>query len=112
MSDFRRVQDLAGKLPEVERSTSWGTPALKVRGKMFIRQHEDDDLIVLKIDKQERAALARERPDTFVVTPHYENYQYVLVRTADLASEELGELIAEAWRMCAPKKLIKAFDEG
>lgn len=77
---------------------------------MFLRQHEDPDLVVLKVAPDERAALTAERPDTFIVTAHYENYPLMLVRTADLDDDELGELVTEAWRLSAPKRLLAAFD--
>ncbi|WP_283137565.1 MmcQ/YjbR family DNA-binding protein [Rhizohabitans arisaemae] len=97
-------------LPEVTESTSWGTPSFKVRGKFFLRWHEDPELVVFKVELEERAALVGERPETFLVTGHYERYQLMLVRTADLPDDELRELVVEAWRMAAPKRLLASFD--
>ncbi|GAT71393.1 hypothetical protein PS9374_07084 [Planomonospora sphaerica] len=111
VSDFDRVRDIALELPEVEESVSWGTPSLKVRGRLFLRRHEDPELTVVKVSPEERKALTEARPEVFLVTPHYENHRYMLVRTAELAEEELRELVAEAWRLSAPQRLVKAFDE-
>ena len=111
MSDFQRVSDLARELPGAEQGESWGTPSFKVGKTMFLRDHEDAGLIVLKVSRAEREALVSERPETFIVTPHYENYAYMLVRTADLERDELRELITDAWRMAAPKRAVKKFDE-
>jgi hypothetical protein len=110
VSDFDRVREISLALPETEQSMSWGTPSFKARGKMFLRQHEDDDLIVLKVERHERDALTAERPDTFIVTPHYENYQYMLVRTVALDTDELRELITDAWRLCVPKTVARRYD--
>lgn len=110
VTDFQRVIEVARELPEAELGESWGTESFKVRGKMFLRRHEEPGLVVLKVTKEEREALTAERPETFLVTPHYENYAYMLVRTADLDSNELRELVTEAWRMTAPQRLVKAFD--
>ncbi|GIH77817.1 MmcQ/YjbR family DNA-binding protein [Planobispora longispora] len=112
MPDFDRVRDIALELPEVEESVSWGTPSLKVRGRMFLRHYEDPEFTVVKVSREEREALAGERPEVFVVTPHYENYPYVLVRTAELAADELRELVTEAWRMSAPKRIVQSFEAG
>ncbi len=112
VSDFDRVRDIALELPEVEEAVSWGTPALKVRGRLFLRRHEEPDLTVVKVSPQEREALTAARPGVFLVTPHYENHRYMLVRTAELAEEELRELVTEAWRLSAPQRLVKAFDGG
>ncbi|MBB2911055.1 hypothetical protein FHS43_002320 [Streptosporangium becharense] len=111
MPDFHRVLDLATELPGVEQSESWGTPSLKVGGRMFLRRHEDPELVAVKVAPDERAALTAERPDVFLVTPHYERYSYMLVKTAALADDELRELITEAWRMTAPKRLLRSLDE-
>ncbi|GII96048.1 MmcQ/YjbR family DNA-binding protein [Sinosporangium siamense] len=110
MIDFSRVRDLASDLPGVEQSESWGTPSLKVGGRMIVRLHEDAEFLVVKVALDERAALTAERPDVFVVTPHYENYPYMLVRAGSLGDDELLELITEAWRMTAPKRLLKLLD--
>ncbi|MFJ2031604.1 MmcQ/YjbR family DNA-binding protein [Streptosporangium sp. NPDC087985] len=111
MSDFNRVRDIALELPEVEQAVSWGTPSLKVRGRMFLRHYEDAEFTVFKVSREERKALTGERPDVFVVTPHYESYPYMLVRTAELPADELRELITDAWRMSAPQRVLKSFDE-
>jgi hypothetical protein len=43
---FETVRELAMELPEVEESTSYGTPAFKVRRKMFCRLREEGVLVV------------------------------------------------------------------
>ena len=45
------------ELPEVERSTSYGTPALKVKGKLFARLKEDEERIAVFVDFIEREVL-------------------------------------------------------
>jgi hypothetical protein len=49
-------------------------------------------------------------PETFVVTPHYENHPWVIVQLAAVDPEELAELLAEAWRMTASKRAREEFD--
>jgi hypothetical protein len=102
------VRDLALALPGVEETTSYGTPALKVNGKLLVRLKEDGETVALWVSFEERLALVHEQPDVFFVTPHYENYPMVLVRLAAVDREELRELIVEAWLDRAPKRLIAA----
>jgi hypothetical protein len=99
-----------GELPEVERSTSYGTPALKVRKKLFARLKEDEEHLVVFIDFMEREALTQESPDTYVVTDHYRDYPMMLVVLDDVPGDELRELLIESWRRRAPKKLLAEFD--
>ena len=111
MADWDTVTELAGELPEVEAGTSYGTPALKVRGKGFARLREDGDTLVVQVDILEREALIQEDPGTFYITPHYEDYPAMLVKLATVDADELRELLIESWRMRAPKRLLRAYDE-
>ena len=67
-------------------------------------------MLVIWVDDAERAALMAERPDTFFTTAHYEGHPLVLVRFADVAGEELTELLTESWRLRAPRRLAASFD--
>jgi hypothetical protein len=104
------VVDAGQALPGVVESTSYGTPALKVGGKLVARLWEDGETLVVKVDPDERAALVAHDPATFFVTPHYEAYPMVLVRLPMVDPGELAELVTEAWRLVAPKRIVARFD--
>ena len=104
------VRELALALPEAQEGPSYGTPAFRVRRKLFARLLEDGESVVVKVDFGEREALTAMQPETFVVTPHYRNYPMVIVRLATVDPDELGELLTEAWRRAAPPRLLAAFD--
>lgn len=112
MADWKTARRLGLGLPETEESTSYGTPALKVRGKMFARLREDDETLVVWVDPLEREALTQGDPETFYVTPHYQDYPLVLIRLGRIDSTELEELLIESWRTRAPKRVLKAYDEA
>lgn len=100
--------------PEVEESTWFGTPALKVAGKGgMCRLRTDPDALVLRVsDMGEREALLQGQPEAFFSTPHYDGHPHVLVRLDAVDPQELAELIEEAWRLRAPKRAVKEFDAG
>ena len=99
-------------LPETEESTWFRTPALKVRGKAFCRLKEDGETLVVRvIDLEDKEALLRGDPETFFTTPHYDGYAFVLVRLERIAPGPLRELVEDAWRCMAPKKLLAAYEE-
>ena len=113
MPDWDHVVTLAqAELPEVEVSTSYGTPALKVRKQLFARLREDSEHLVLFVDFMEREALVQSSPDVFSVTPHYVDWPMVLVRLNRVDPGELRELVIESWRRRAPKRVLAAYDEG
>jgi hypothetical protein len=105
------VVAIGRRLPEVEVSTWFGTPSLKVRGKSMCRMRTDPDALVLRvIDLGEREALLQGQPDAFFSTPHYDGHPYVLVRLEAVDPGELAELIEDAWRIRAPKRVFKVYD--
>ena len=99
------------RLPEVEESTWWRTPALKVRGKALCRLREDPDTLVIRVlDLADKEALLQGQPDVFCTTPHYDGYPYVLVRLEAVGEAQLADLVEDAWRLMAPKRLIAQRD--
>jgi hypothetical protein len=97
----------------VEVGTSWGTPALKVRSKFLCRMRTNPDALVMRvIHMGEREALLQGDPETFFITPHYDGYPAVLVRLEQADPDELAELLEDAWRMQAPKRLVVQYDES
>lgn len=104
---YARVQEIARELPGVEDTTSYGTPALKVRGTLMARLKEDGETLVLKTTFTDRDLLIGGAPDVFYLTEHYLKYPWILVRLPQIDESLLRELIAEAWRLSAPARLVK-----
>ncbi len=105
MVSFAVVRELALESPESKETTSYGTPAFKVRKKMFARMREVGDVLVVKVDRDERDALIESEPEVYFVTPHYENYGYVLVRLDAVERDGLREILMDSWRLAAPRRL-------
>jgi hypothetical protein len=93
------VRELALALPGVEESTSYRTPAMKVRGKLIARLKEDGKTIVVPMTIADRAMRMEADPDVFFVTDHYVPWPYVLVRLAAITRTDLREMLQDAWRM-------------
>jgi hypothetical protein len=87
------VRELALGLPGVEESTSYRTPAMKVRGKLIARLKEDGETIVVPMPIADREVRIAADPDVFFVTEHYVPYPYVLVRLAKVTRTDLRELL-------------------
>lgn len=98
---YDTVRRLALTLPNVEESTSYGTPALKVGGKLFVRLHQDLDKIVLKMPFDRREEMMAEDPQTYFITDHYTEYPYVLVSLARVRLDALSDLLNLAYRSAA-----------
>ncbi len=109
---FADVITVALALPDVAESTSYGTPALKVRGKLMLRLREDDETLVVRSSWENRERLMTIAPDTYFLTDHYRPYPWVLARLPRLAPDVLPSLVESAWRQAAPKALLKKLDRG
>ena len=105
--DARRI---ALGLPEAAERPCWGTPAFYVRQRFFARLLEDDERIVVKCSRDERRALAAQRPEAFGSTAHYDKHESVLVTLAAVDPAHLREVLVAAWRMVAPKPLLRVYD--
>jgi len=61
-------------------------------------------------DEEEKGALIAADPDKFFTEPHYNGYPAVLVRLEAIDEDELTELLTDAWRCAAPRRLVAEFD--
>jgi hypothetical protein len=110
---YKRVCEIALKLPGVEESTSYGTPSLKVKGKIMSRlRTEAEGALALRCDFLDRQILLQADPDAFFLTDHYLNYPMILVRLEKVRRTALPDLIERAWRIVAPPRLVREYDGG
>jgi hypothetical protein len=98
------VVALARELPEIEESTSYGRPALKVRGKFVAALRTNPDALVLRCDLDEKPLLLEAQPDILFETPHYHGWGYVLLKL-EASEEEVREFLTDSWLLAAPKRL-------
>ncbi len=106
---FDTVRQIAQTLPGAEESTSYGTPAFKVRGKLFARLHQDGESLVVGVNFEEREEMMSADPDKFYITDHYLNYPWMLVRMSKVRPDQLRDLLIRSWRRAAPKQLVATF---
>jgi hypothetical protein len=101
---FDTVRKIALSIDHAEEGTSYGTPAFKVGGKLFARQHVEPDWLVLATTFEEREELMAADPDTYFITDHYLKYPWVLVRMSRIHRDALGDLVRRAARVAAGAK--------
>jgi len=110
LTNFDDVREIAHALPGVVDGTSYGTPALKVGGKLIARMHQNMDCLVLRTEFLDREILMQSAPDAFFITDHYRDYPWILVRFGVVEKRALPDLIERAWRLVASKTLVKKYD--
>lgn len=100
-----KVTAIALGWPAVYEKLCFGTPALYVEKKFFVRLKEDNHTVV--VYHHDRDELIASNPDVFFTTDHYKNYPSVLIDLERVCKNELKALLANAWRIRASKKLLE-----
>jgi len=107
------ARELALSLSATIEKLSYGMPGFRVKDRLFARIREErDGLVVWCGDLEEKDFLIRAEPEKFFTTPHYDGHPSVLVRLGAVDRQELSELLAESWRLRAPKRLVASYDAG
>jgi hypothetical protein len=108
---FAAAAAAAKRFPGLEVSTSYGTPAIKVKGKFMARlRTEAEGWLAIKCDFVDREILLQAAPDVFHLTPHYANYPMILVDLAAIDEATLLEVMERAWRATASAKAVRDWD--
>jgi hypothetical protein len=106
--DFDTVRKICFRLPDVQESKAWGSPALKARGQWLavIPTHKsaEPNSLAVRVDFERRTELLESAPDIYYLKDHYENYPVVLVRLARISREALEGLLRMAWQVATTKK--------
>jgi hypothetical protein len=56
-----------------------------------------------------KEALLADDPRIFFTTPHFDGFPAILVRLDHIATDDLEEVVTEAWLVRAPRRLAEAF---
>jgi hypothetical protein len=99
---FRTVRAIGLKLPDVEESTMYGAPALKLGGRLIAciasNKSAEPNTLIVRTDFEQRDMLIEEAPDTYYVKDHYKTYPVVLVRLSRVNADAMRDLLTAAHR--------------
>ena len=110
--NWKTLVRLGCELPAVEEGQWYRTPALMVHGKGFVRLKEDGQSVVFLLEHiGEREGLIASQPDVYFTTDHYRKSAAVLARLSALRVGAARWRLEQAWRVKAPMKLVKEYDE-
>jgi hypothetical protein len=121
MADQEVVRRIALELPEVteeegrfafsvgKKNIAWVWLVREAPKKARVPQPEV--LAVRVAGNDEKQSLLAADPNKFFTEDHYNGFPAILVRLAAVDETELRELLTDAWRIQAPKSLVKTFDQ-
>lgn len=124
MADQDDVRRIALELPEVVERDDRFAFAVPNKGKLkdlawiWMERHGPKeprvprpDVVAIRVDGDVgKQALLASDPAKFFTEPHYNGFPAVLVRLPEITPAELQELLTDAWRLQAPRALVKEFD--
>jgi len=98
IDDLRKI---ALGLPDVEATTTHGSLAFKLRGKLFawmpVKKSVEPGTLAIRIDFDRRADLIAEAPEVYYLIDHYRDYPAVLIRLSRIDADALRDLLRGAW---------------
>lgn len=111
---------LLGSFPGCEKDAG-GREAVRVCGKILahLAANErsrpgnapaNEEFVIVRIDYERRERLLESHPEAFFVTPHYLTYPGVIVRLSTVDQIQFRDLLSDAWRLVAPKRLVRDWD--
>jgi len=108
-ADGNDVAAYALTLAGTEPSTSWGRPAIELRGKPLCSTGREPDSFHVSSRFDGMAVLLDSNPDTFWQRPHYANWPGLLVRYGSRDPDRIRAVIARAWWDRATQALRAAY---
>ena len=113
-----RLRKICLAFPAAHEVEAWGAPTFRVRNRMFAsyaRHHHGDPRIAVwcKATFTDQDLLVHANPDRFFVPPYVGPSGWVAV-VLDAKTDWTGlrAILAEGYRLIAPKKLAALLDEG
>ena len=108
-----QVRTMALGLPETAEVVTWGSDLTwRVRDKIFVMGGPESPSVSVKASKEDQAELVAMAPETYSPSAYVGRFGWVSVVLANVDEGELRDLIVEAWRATAPKRLVKEYDAG
>jgi hypothetical protein len=105
------VRSFALSLREAEERETWDTATFRVRNKIFVMFDEQERHLWIKSTHDEQQALIAMDPAAFFFPSYVGSKGWVGVVISKADRGEVEDLITEAWRLTAPKRLLASFDQ-
>lgn len=119
-SPLPRLRKICLALPEAQEVEAWGEPTFRVKNKMFAMFASENTHhgggrpgVWLKSTHPNQDLLVRSDPDRFFVPPYVGPSGWVGIFLDGIPDWEMtAELVGDAYRLAAPKKLLARLGPG
>ena len=102
------VREVAATLPRAYEVLVRGRVKFRVGRIVFLAFSKDGTVMGFGFPKEWRTALVESEPEKFSLPSEYDmRYHWVHARLDALDSEEMRDLVENAWALCVPKRVAK-----
>jgi hypothetical protein len=109
--DVADVRRMALALPEATEEPHFDMTSFRVHHKIFATVPPDGDRLHVFVDEHETKATVADDPDTFEELWWGKTLSGLRVHLAAADPDRIAELLEEAWRRKAPKRLLADLDK-
>ena len=110
MSDLERARQFALSLPGVTEEPHFEMSSFRVRGKIFVTVPPDEGRLHVFVDEPEVDPCVAEDPSAFEPLRWGPRIRGLRIQLAAAPAERVQELIEDAWRRKAPRRLVADFE--
>jgi hypothetical protein len=128
MATWNDIRECVARFPGTTERATWGRwAAWRVREALIVWERpllasdreelgaaapdEAEPIVAFRVeDEMTKQALLAEDSELFLTTSHFEHYPCVLARLDRLDRERLAELVEDAWRARAPRRMVRELD--
>jgi hypothetical protein len=107
---LEEARRFALSLPETTEQPHFDKSSFRIRGKIFATVPPGRQHLHVFVDEHEARASVAEAPSVFEELWWGKRLSGVRVRLRPAEAQQVCELLEEAWRRKAPKRLVTAFD--
>jgi hypothetical protein len=108
--DAQQVRELALSLPRAKQAFVRDREKFRVGQLVFLSFAMDESMIGFAFPRELREAAVEAEPEKFLLPrPSDLRYRWMVARLAALDVDEMTELVTEAWAMCVPTSVARAY---
>lgn len=111
MVTIEQVRAFAMTLPGTYETLVRDRVKFRVGRYVYVAFSRDETEMGFGFPKAEREAIVRSEPDKFFMPSQSDlRYHWLEVRLSTIDETEMRELVLDAWRMAAPKRVVAEFE--
>jgi hypothetical protein len=107
---FEEFRRLCLSLPEAEERETWGELTFRIRDRIFAMGSLDGEQVSVKASLDDQSGLVEMDPKTFAPSAYTGRYGWVRVRLAGVGSDMARQLVTNAWKRSAPRRLVSDYE--